>query len=333
MVFSIMKQYIFLLFMSSLLLFSLTFGCSPSHSKRTHRRSNIVGVTVDYQDASVVIREKLDEKGNVIKKSFNHPYYFTEVELAGFLSSVYYKEGEYVTGKKEKLVFREDELQNIISPIYYKEGEYVTGKKEKLVFREDELQNIISPIISAFSMANDSQDILVFSSPHKDILANTRSYFSMFVTNNELNIVFSTIKSKKSWLTDGRAIQMNTYHRDNNKCIFKDPLNVKRSSRWRLVPMAGQRFALGRPNWLIIDLSSNLFGMAGSDNISDNSIEAGSSVRAIESKVRISNNFIEEKQKNQGVQGKLRKLKVLKDEGVISEEDYKKRKKELLGKF
>ena len=304
MVLSFMKQYIFLTFISSLLLFSLTFGCSPSHSKRTHRRSNIVGVTVDYQDASVVIREKRDKKGNVIKQSFNHPYYFTEAELAGFLSSV-----------------------------YYKEGEYVTGKKEKLVFREDELQNIISPIISAFSMANDSQDILVFSSPHKDILANTRSYFSMFVTNNELNIVFSTIKSKKSWLTDGRAIQMNTYHRDNNKCIFKDPLNVKRSSRWRLVPMAGQRFALGRPNWLIIDLSSNLFGMAGSDNISDNSIEAGSSVRAIESKVRISNNFIEEKQKNQGVQGKLRKLKVLKDEGVISEEDYKKRKKELLGKF
>jgi hypothetical protein len=182
-------------------------------------------------------------------------------------------------------------------------------------------------------MANESQDILVFSSPHKDILANTRSYFSMFVTNNELNIVFSTIKSKKSWLTDGRAIQMNTYHRDSNKYIFKDPLNVKRSSRWRLVPMAGQRFALGRPNWLIIDLSSNLFGMAGSDNISDNSIEAGSSVRAIESKVRISNNFIEEKQKNQGVPGKLRKLKVLKDEGVISEEDYRKRKKELLGKF
>jgi hypothetical protein len=299
-----MKQYIFLTFISSLLLFSLTFGCSPSHSKRTHRRSNIVGVTVDYQDASVVIREKLDEKGNVIKKSFNHPYYFTEVELADLLSSV-----------------------------YYKEGKYITGKRETMVFREDELQNIIPPIISAFSMANESQDILVFSSPHTDILVNTRSYFSMFMTNNELNIVFSTIKSKKSWLTDGRAIQMNTYHRDSNKYIFKDPLNVKRSSRWRLVPMAGQRFAPGRPNWLIIDLSSNLFGMAGSDNISDNSIEAGSSVRAIESKVRISNNFIEEKQKNQGVPGKLRKLKVLKDEGVISEEDYRKRKKELLGKF
>ncbi len=294
-VFSFIKQCIFFIFISSLLLFSLTFGCSSSH----HSKSNIVGVTVDGQDASVEIREELDEKGNVIKKSFNHPYYFTEEGLAYILSFV-----------------------------FYKRGEYITDKREKMVFREDELQNIIPPIISAFSMANDSQHILVFSSPHDVILADTRSYFSMFITNNELNIVFSTIKSKKSWLTDGRAIQMNTYSRNSNKYRFKYPLEVKRSSRWSLVPMEGQRFAPGRPNWLIIDLSSNLFGRAGgdnvSDNISDNSIEAGNSVRAIERKVRTNENVIEDK---------LRKLKVQKDEGLISEEDYEKRKKELLGKF
>ncbi len=143
-----------------------------------------------------------------------------------------------------------------------------------MVFREDELQNIIPPIISAFSMANDSQDILVFSSPHHYILGHTRNYFSMFMTNNELNIVFSTIKSKKSWLTDGRAIQMNTYSRNSNKRIFKDPLDVKRSSRWSLVPMEGQRLASGRQNWLVIDFAyyghTNLFGRAGSDNDSDN---------------------------------------------------------------
>jgi hypothetical protein len=101
--------------------------------------------------------------------------------------------------------------------------------------------------------------------------------------------------------------------------------------------MEGQRFTPGRPNWLIIDLSNNLFGMVGSDNvsdnISDNSIEAGSSVRAIERKVGINENIIEEKTENQGVRDKLKKLKVLKDEGLISEEDYNKRKKEHLGKF
>ena len=273
-----MKQYIFLIFISSILLFSLTFAGSPTDSRKTHRNSNIIGVVADDREASVEIREKLDEKGDVIKRSFNHPYYFTEAGLADLLSSV-----------------------------YYKGGENITDKEEKMVFRKDELQNIIPPIISAFSMANDSQDILVFSSPHHDILGHTRNYFSMFMANNELNIVFSTIKSKKSWLTDGRAIQMNTYARDSNRYIFKDPLNVKRSSRWSLVPMEGQRLASGRQNWLIIDFTyyghSNLFGRAGSDNVSDNisnnSIEAGSSVRVIERKVRANENVIEEKKKEQ----------------------------------
>ena len=273
-----MKQYIFLIFISSILLFSLTFAGSPTDSRKTHRNSNMVGVTADDREASVEIREKLDEKGDVIKRSFNHPYYFTEAGLADLLSSV-----------------------------YYKGGENITDKEEKMVFRKDELQNIIPPIISAFSMANDSQDILVFSSPHHDILGHTRNYFSMFMANNELNIVFSTIKSKKSWLTDGRAIQMDTYARDSNRYIFKDPLNVKRSSRWSLVPMEGQRLASGRQNWLIIDFTyyghSNLFGRAGSDNVSDNisnnSIEAGSSVRVIERKVRTNENVIEEKKKKE----------------------------------
>jgi hypothetical protein len=300
-----MKQYTFLVFISSLLLFSLTFSYSSSHSKETHRKSNIVGSTVDDQDVSVDIREKLDEEGNVIKKSFNHPYSFTEAGLA-----------------------------NILSSVYYKGGEYITGKREKRVFRKEELQNIIPPIISAFSMANDSQDILVFSSPHKGLLADTRSYFSMFITNNELNIVFSTIKSKKSRISDARAIQMGTYSR-SNKTKFKDPFDVKRSSRWSLVPMEGQRLESERQNWLIIGFTnygdSNLFGRAGSDNVSDNSIEAGSSVRTIEREVRTNENVIEEK--NQGVRNKLRKMKVLSDEGLISEEDYEKKKEELLGKF
>ncbi|WP_133111660.1 hypothetical protein [Candidatus Scalindua japonica] len=164
-------------------------------------------------------------------------------------------------------------------------------------------------------MADESQDILVFSRPHDEIKVNTRSYFSLFMTNNELNIVFSAIKSKKSWLTDGRAIQMDTYSRESNKSIFKDPFVVKRGCRWRLVAIEGQRFTPGRPNWLIIDLSSNLFGMAGGDEINDNSIEAGSSGGIVERKVRITEHAIEEKSKDKDIHDKLIKLKALNDKG------------------
>ena len=264
--FSFMRQYIFLILTSSILLLSLISGCSSSHSsRRTHRNSNIVGVTVDDRDLSVEIREKLDKKGDVIKRSFNHPYHFIEAGLADLLSSV-----------------------------YYKVGENIPDKEAKVLFWTDELKHIISPIISAFSMANDSQDILVFSRPHHDTLGHTRNYFSMFMTGDELNIVFSTIKCKKSWLTDGRAIQMNTYSKDCNKHIFKDPLEVERGFRWRLVPMEGQRLAKERQNWLTIDFTyfgdSNLFGSTDisdsddSGNISENVIEAGSSKKGIEEK-------------------------------------------------
>ncbi|MBT5304357.1 MAG: hypothetical protein HOL31_04645, partial [Candidatus Scalindua sp.] len=55
--------------------------------------------------------------------------------------------------------------------------------------------------------------------------------------------------------------------------------------------------------------------------------------RTIERKVRTSNNFIEEKQKYQDVRDKLKELKILSEEGLISEKDYELKKKELLNEF
>jgi hypothetical protein len=296
-----MKQYYLPKFISLLLLLSLVTGCY-SYNKKTTRKSNIVGATVNDHNTSVEIREELDEKGDVIKKNYNHPYYFTAGGLTNILSSIYYTQKSLMLGAK--------------------------GKKR--LYQKEELQIIIPPILSAFSMANDSQDILVFSTVDKVLLADAQSYFSMFISNNELNIVFSDIQNKKS-VNDGRSF------RKSNKSKFKDPFEVKRSSRWNLIPMEGQRFAPGHQNWLIFDLSSNLFGVAGngnsSNNVDDNSLKANARAKTIERKVRTSNNFIEEKQKYQDVRDKLKELKVLSSEGLISEKDYELKKKELLNEF
>jgi len=296
-----MRQYSSLKFISLLLLLSLVYGCN-TFNKKIYKKSNIVGATVDDHNASVEIREELDEKGDIIKKNYNHPYYFTAGGLTNILSSIYYTQKSIMLGTK--------------------------GRKQ--LYKKEELQNIIPPIISAFSMANDSQDILVFSTSDKVLLSDAQSYFSMFVSNNELNIVFSDILNKKS-ISDGRAF------RKSNKSKFKDPFDVKRSGRWNLIPMEGQRFAPGHRNWLIIDLSSSLYGVAGSGNISnnanDNPLQVGGRERSIERKVRTSNNFIEEKQKYQDVRDKLRELKILSEEGLISEKDYELKKKELLNEF
>ena len=296
----VMKQYYLPKFIFLLLLFSLATGCY-SYNKKTPRKSNIVGATVNDHNTSVEIREELDENGNVIKKNYNHPYYFTAGGLTNILSSIFYTQKNLMLGTK--------------------------GKQR--LYQKAELQVIIPPILSAFSMANDSQDILVFSTVDKVLLADAQSYFSMFISNNELNIVFSDIQNKKS-VNDGRAF------RKNNKAKFKDPFEVKRSGRWNLIPMEGQRFAPGHQNWLIFDLSSNLFGVAengSSNNANNNPSQTDSRSRTIERKVRTSNNFIEEKQKYSDVRDKLKELKVLSDEGLISDEDYELKKKELLNEF
>jgi hypothetical protein len=204
-------------------------------------------------------------------------------------------------------------------------------KGKQRLYQKAELQVIIPPILSAFSMANDSQDILVLSTVDKVLLADSQSFFSMFISNNELNIVFSDILNKKSF-RDGKSF------RKSNKAKFKDPFEVKRSGRWNLIPMEGQRFAPGHQNWLIFDLSSNLFGVAGnggsgSSNANNNPAHTDNRARTIERKVRTSNNFIEEKQKYSDVRNKLKELKVLSDEGLISDEDYELKKKELLNEF
>ena len=297
-----MKQYYLLKFICLLLLLSLVTGCY-SYNKKTPRKSNIVGATVNDHSTSVEIREELDENGNVIKKNYNHPYYFTAGGLTNILSSIFYTQKNLMLGTK--------------------------GKQR--LYQKAELQVIIPPILSAFSMANDSQDILVLSTVDKVLLADSQSYFSMFISNNELNIVFSDILNKKSF-RDGKSF------RKSNKAKFKDPFEVKRSGRWNLIPMEGQRFAPGHRNWLIFDLSSNLFGVAGnggsgSSNANNNTAHTDNRARTIERKVRTSNNFIEEKQKYSDVRDKLKELKVLSDEGLISDEDYELKKKELLNEF
>jgi hypothetical protein len=283
------------------LLFLIIFSAVGCLFNKNYRKNNIVGAVINNKETSVEIREELDKNGKTVKKDFNHPYYFTETGLNNILSSIYYKE----TGLLKK-------------------GFLDKGRSR--LFRHEELKKIVPPIIDAFSMATDSQDVLVFSTSDKFLLSDRQSYFSMFVLNKELNIVFSTIKSKKS-ISDGRT------YKQRGKSELKDPLDVKKGSFWSLIPAGGQRLVKGRENWLIIDLSSDLFGMTSSIDFNTDSISAGSDARTIEKQVITDRSFVEEKKKYKNVRERLRELKDLRDEGLISEEDYVGKKKEFLNEF
>jgi hypothetical protein len=261
------------------------------------KKSNIVGATIQEKGISVELREELDENDTVIKKDFNHPYYFTNPGLTAVLSSVYFK----------------------------KRG-LLTGKGRKRLFRMEELHKIVPPIMNAFAMATDSQDILVLSSSNKILLTDNQSYFSMFLKDEELYIVFSTIQSRKSY-NDSKTFA----GRDASK--LEDPLEAKGSSFWSIIPMGGQRLLKGHKNWLIIDLSNDMVGVAGDAEIGGEEMSQRRNISSTGTELVSDERFIEEKQKYRGVREKLRGLKDLKDEGLISDEDYEVKKKELLGDF
>lgn len=287
-----------------LLMIAVTVSCAATklYKKGSSKKSNIVGAVIQDQETSIEIREEVDENGEIVKKGFSHPYYFTEKGLANILSSVYYKERGWVKG---------------------------SGRRK--LFRVEELQKIVPAIMNAFTMATDSQDILVFTTSHKVLLADRQSYFSLFITEDDLNVVFSVINNRKS-INDGRSFRL----RDKNK--FKDPLTVKKGttgllSYWNLVPMGGQRLKEGRKNWLIVDLTSDMYGLSSTADSSSDPIRAGSSTKAIQNRAATNTRFIQEKKMFQNIREKLKELKVLKDEGLISDEDYEMKKKELLNKF
>lgn len=261
------------------------------------KKSNIVGATIQEQGISVELREQLDETDTVIKKDFDHPYYFTQ-------------EG----------------LNKILSSVYFRKRGYLTGKGRKKLFREEELQKIVPPIVNAFAMATDSQDILVLSSSDKILLTDNQSYFSMFIKDEELNIVFGAIKSKKSY-NDSKAFS----GRNTNK--LEDPLEAKGSSFWSIIPMGGQRLHKGYKNWLLVDLSNDMFGVTGDAKIGGEVRSPKMNLSSMGSKLVTDERLVEEKNKYQSVREKLRGLKDLKDEGLISDEDYEVKKKELLGEF
>lgn len=276
-----------------LTLFLIT-GCLFDKSVR---KSNIVGATIQEQGISVELREELDENDTIIKKGFSHPYYFTN-------------EG----------------LNKILSSVYFRQRGLLTGKGRKKLFRTEELQKIVPPIMNAFAMATDSQDILVLSSSDKILLTDNQSYFSMFIIEEELNIVFGSIHSKKSY-SDSK-----TFGGRGTKKL-EDPLDAKGSSFWSIIPMGGQRLHKGRKNWLIIDLSNDMFGVTGDTEIQIGETSPLGAISSTGTKLVTDERLVEEKKKYQGVREKLRGLKDLKDEGLISEEDYEVKKKELLGEF
>ncbi|MGR3220761.1 MAG: hypothetical protein ACUZ8H_13235 [Candidatus Anammoxibacter sp.] len=176
----------------------------------------------------------LTGKSGLATRKFNHPYYFKKTQLVDLLSSIYYLDKNLVKAMRKK------------------------RRRSARVFENDEIERLTPLIIAAFSKATIEQDLLVTSYSLRYLREGLINFFSLFMIDDKLNIVFGKVHRKGS-------VSKSSVLRTRNLERNVEPTKMKKSHYWELVTKPGQQFALGHKNWLIIDFQSNLFSKGVDD--------------------------------------------------------------------
>ncbi len=242
------------------------------------------------------------------------------------------KKGESKTYYDHPKFIRSDYVSNVMSSISFKERGIKGWGKEKNVFQESELLNLLPHVIGAFKKASPSQYVLVNShyAKGKSRFLKTELYtiFALFISNEKLNIRFSRIQYIPILESDDDGIFT------GNKVVFTDPFSVKSNPAWKLIPRQGQHLKEGYGNWLIIDLTEEAFEKE--EQKSDVSPRSGPGVVYDQNKQNIDRTY--EVNSTPAVRGEaktsikdqLLELKELEKTGLITSEDYERRKAEIL---
>ncbi len=230
---------------------------------------------------------------------------------------------------------RSDILPSVLASIYFKEKGIKGWGKEQNVFQESELFNIVPPITDAFSRVAPSQYVLANSNYNKGkgfFKSELYTIFGLFVSKDKLNVVFSRIQYEPIVEKGESAIFTNP------EAVYTDPFSIKKNPFWKIILRPGQRFKKGYSNWLIIDLEEGSFvekeeygkevalsgqlevpnarGEQEGSKVSDTREIVSGSPKRVETKLSIKDQLLE--------------LKELETSGLITREDYERRKAEIL---
>ncbi len=230
---------------------------------------------------------------------------------------------------------RSDVLSSAMSSIYFKERGIKGWGREQNVFQESELFNLVQHMVDAFSKASPSQYVLVSSNYAKGKKRFLRSemytIFAIFIENDKLNIRFSRIQYIP--VTEMGESSIFT----NPEEVFTDPFSIKKNPSWKLIPRPGQQFKKGYSNWLIIDLEKSAFveGEQEKEIALNNNLgvtgtqekQEGAGAYGTEGIVSGSPKRVETKL---SIKDQLLELKELETTGLITREDYERRKAEIL---
>lgn len=263
-----------------------------------------------YNDGKITVKhEELPVKRNGQRIQFNHPY-----ELTGNV------------------------ISNVLSYIYYEEKGLLKKKGMLRVFQDDEIKKLVPLLIQAFSVATPTQVVTVSSYSERIILTDQQNYCSLFITGRTLNIAFSRVHMFRSY---------NDFMSDKKKhtMVKENPAAVSHSRFWKLIPSAGQRFEPSHQNWLLIDLSNEMYQQPMVQRVG--TVEEKMKMDTSDLNARLKK--LEERMDNSAVSGdskptrtvretsggskiknKLAILRELVDEGIVSEEDYDYKKAKML---
>lgn len=263
-----------------------------------------------YTDGRIVVKhEELPVKKNGRHIQFDHPY-----EVAGNV------------------------ITNALSYIYFEEKGLLKKKGTLRVFQDDEIRKLVPLIVQALSVATPTQVVTVSSYSERMLLTDQQNYCAIFISDRNLNIAFSRIHMFQSYNDAMSEKKRYTTAKEN-------PSRISHSRFWKLVPSAGQRLEPSHENWLVIDLSNEMYQQPVAQRVGtvDEKIKMGTSeldarlkkleermVAADETKVNKPITSVRENGSESKIKSKLIILREMMEDEIISEEDYDYKKVKML---
>ena len=263
-----------------------------------------------YKDGMITVKhEEAPVKRSGRRIQFNHPY-----EMVGNV------------------------ITNALSYIYYEERGLFKKKRALRVFQDDEIKKLVPLIVQAFSVATPAHVVAVSSYSERMLLTDQQNYCILFISDRSLNIAFSRIHMFQTY-NDSMPDKKRTISSKEN------PATINHSRFWKLVPSSGQRLEADHENWLVMDLSDEMYQQPIAQRVGtvDERIKTGTSeldTRLKRLEDRLSNTGVPEQLESTSsareirsegkIKSKLIILRELVDDGVISEEDYDYKKAKML---
>ena len=262
-----------------------------------------------YEDEWIAVRlEEQQTKGKkIVEQNFNHPYVIKEDNLKATLQSIYFRKNPFVFKK---------------------------SKKDFPAFSLDEIDLLAPHIVAALAKANPNQRIYFSSKADKPGLIFSRDTLSngvIFIKDDKFNIVFANLNYE---------LKESTVSSTDTGYYTGDPLDkAASSSLWEVAPEAYQ--SLGtvidpktnkestRLNWLVISNQAIQTKEKPKGSELETPKPYNPEIKTAPEPAK-QEPQVDEKASQEKVEKKLKELKKLRDDGLITDQEYQRMKTKIL---